>query len=687
MAAPDPVLMVKGLALIVAPVLVKNQDVWLKTTMMRNRLQLDSNPTEETTLDFHKHLQAEMELLSTTSSTASRPAPRIKSVGTPQDSATSSGAAQGPKTKPEKKDKMCKWFAKSDDGCRRGADCQFQHDWGSTAKTGRCLLCSAVGHQKKDCPTKKQGDTSQQAPNSNSSKGKGKGDKGSGTPTTTSSTSTTPATRSMAATGSAKDNPQPGPEPSPAGSPASTSKEPPGDLQQILSDAHQMLKSMMATTAPTTSTTSSGAPTYESIQRQLDEMKLKALKVKTPPQDEDDARGALLDSGATHVLRPAKDEQEHLTSKEVPVVLAGDERRLLRQNPAGSIILSPSAGEDAQTILPLRKLVESLGCTLKWTRGSLMLKHPRYGIIRTKIRAGCPEIVDSVQAAALIAELEGRRIDELHQRTADLQDRLNAIRMMEVTKEDWRRDLAAYAQEGCVVDGLQALYKSPLFKDLPEDVLMGMVPHVEVDEAKGWEYLKGLPVSRRIRKRLWRSKAWVVNLYGGRGLKQDLVQSLNGQANIDTNTEVVVVNVEILLDGGWSVRGPAYKALMWAAMTSRIKAVIGAPPAKTYHTKAKERVSSQAQLRTKEEPYGITGLSPNEIFHVNKETALAARQVFLYLIAHACSKGKPVGWMLSNPGAQMRAAEAKQGVDLWQTPMMKEFFEVVGPLGVTSTTV
>ena len=77
-AVPDPVLMVKGLALIVAPVLAKNQDVWLKTTMMRNRLQLDSNPTEETTLDFHKHLQAEMELLSTTSSTASRPAPKNK---------------------------------------------------------------------------------------------------------------------------------------------------------------------------------------------------------------------------------------------------------------------------------------------------------------------------------------------------------------------------------------------------------------------------------------------------------------------------------------------------------------------------------------------------------------------------------------------------------------------------------
>eukprot|EP00439_Symbiodinium_sp_Y106_P078312 s1633_g17.t1 len=316
-AVPDPVLMVKGLALIVAPVLVKNQDVWLRTTMMRNRLQLDSNPAEETTLDFHEHLQAEMELLSTTSSTAPRTAPRIKSVVTPQDSAASSGAAQGPKTKPEKKDKVCKWFAKSDDGCRRGADCQFQHDWGNTAKTGRCLLCSAMGHQKKDCPTKKQGGANQQPSSSNPSKGKGKGDKGSGVPTTTPSTSTTPATRSMAANASAKENPQPGPEPSPAGN-------------VEVDDGN-----------------------YGPYNEHYD------LRSK--------ARGALLDSGATHVLRPAKDDKEHRTSKEVPVVLAGDERRLLRQNPAGSIILDPSAGEDAQTILPLGKLVESLGCTLKWT--------------------------------------------------------------------------------------------------------------------------------------------------------------------------------------------------------------------------------------------------------------------------------------------------------------------------------
>ena len=152
-------------------------------------------------------------------------------------------------------------------------------------------------------------------------------------------------------------------------------------------------------------------------------------------------------------------------------------------------------------------------------------------------------------------------------------------------------------------------------------------------------------MSRRVRKKLLRSKAWVVNLYGGRDLKQDQLQSLNGQVNLDTNTEVVVVNVEILLDGGWSMRGPAYKALMWAAMTSRIKAVIGSPPARPEESCATTKPSTP--WRTREEPYGITGLTPTEAFLVNTETSLAARQVLLYLVAHACSKGKFVGWMMS----------------------------------------
>ena len=48
----------------------------------------------------------------------------------------------------------------------------------------------------------------------------------------------------------------------------------------MLADASRMLKSMLAKGETSTSTGSSSAPTYESIQRQLDELRLKALRVE-----------------------------------------------------------------------------------------------------------------------------------------------------------------------------------------------------------------------------------------------------------------------------------------------------------------------------------------------------------------------------------------------------------------------
>ena len=154
MTVPDPVLMIRGLAAIVSSVLGRHQDVWLHTSMVRQKLQLDSNPTEETTLDYHKHLQAEMELLSTAStSTSNRAVPKIQSATTTAEQPlTASPSTSTPAAKPKAlpaKDKLCKWFAKTDGGCRRGVDCQFAHEWGSTTKAGRGLICSSTSHVKR----------------------------------------------------------------------------------------------------------------------------------------------------------------------------------------------------------------------------------------------------------------------------------------------------------------------------------------------------------------------------------------------------------------------------------------------------------------------------------------------------------------------------------------------------------
>ena len=199
------------------------------------------------------------------------------------------------------------------------------------------------------------------------------------------------------------------------------------------------------------------------------------------------------------MLRPAKDENEKKGSQQVSVTLAGDEQRLLHQTASGSIIVDTAENEKkAQTIIPFGKMIECLGCTLRWTRGGIHLHHPRFGRIRTRLKGGCPEIVDEVQAAAIITELEMKQVEELKARTQGLQDQLNAIKALEVRNEDWRVLLAKYVVSGRAVDGLQALHKSPVFEDLPGDIKATTTPNLDRSSKAGWEYLKLLYPSQGV---------------------------------------------------------------------------------------------------------------------------------------------------------------------------------------------
>ena len=185
---------------------------------------------------------------------------------------------------------------------------------------------------KKDCPTKDKsggGTASRQKPESQPT-----------SPTVPSATnkalSTAPEQTSSSASSS-----QPAVEPSPGTSPSRVrppEEDHPEALRKIMDDASKMLKTLMASSgsAPST-TTATSPPSYESTQRQLDELKLKAMKVdgvaSMPEQEEP---GVLLDSDSTHVLRPAHDEAEVDNATAVHVTLAGDEKRVLRQAPSGS---------------------------------------------------------------------------------------------------------------------------------------------------------------------------------------------------------------------------------------------------------------------------------------------------------------------------------------------------------------
>ena len=59
-------------------------------------------------------------------------------------------------------------------------------------------------------------------------------------------------------------------------------------------------------------------------------------------------------------------------------------------------------------------------------------------------------------------------------------------------------------------------------------------------------------------------------MFGGGSKKNDPVQTLSGSASSHCSGEVVVINVDALMDAGWNLRGDAYNALLWGAMTARV---------------------------------------------------------------------------------------------------------------------
>ncbi|CAE7789604.1 RE1 [Symbiodinium sp. CCMP2592] len=691
---PDPVLMIKGLAVIVSGVLSRHQDVWLRTSMVRQKLQLDSNPSEESTLDYHKHLQAEMELLSTAAAPSAKATPKIRSATTTAEQSTTAPTATSSTTTPAArpkasptKDKACKWFAKTEGGCRRGADCQFAHEWGTTAKAGRCLVCSSTGHLKKDCPVKDKGSGLRQ-PRPKSE------------PSPQTSATTTAAARALATTpeitsSSTTMPPQPAAEPSPTTSPTSSQsrvppeEERPGELKQMLADASKMLKTMMANNPSGTPAGSATTPSFESIQRQLDELRLKSMTVDSasrgassstgsssrPPTyeeiqrqldslrlkvmkvtsaDGEDKQGTLLDSGSTHVLRPAKDEEECRDCQQVFVTLAGDEQRLLNQTTSGSIIVEPSKSKDVQSIIPFGKVIECLGCTLKWSKGGFYLHHPKFGRIKTHVRAGCPEITDAGQAAAIIAELEMKKVAELKEKTRELQDQLTAIRMLEDRKADWRVLLGRYSEQGCAADGLQALFTSPAFVRMPNELRTLVAPEMNCSPDAGWDYLKLLPVPRRMRKRLLRSSCWVLNMFAG-GKKGDPIQTFAGATSSRHRGEVVVINVDVTLSPGWNLQGELYKALLWGAMNSKVKAVISSPP-----------VGGLSMD-------GVTESNGSPSHRYMKGFEMLSKTLFLYLVAYTASEG-------AEPSLSVGAPVDSRG--FWELEMVKGFQEVVKEIGV-----
>ena len=117
----------------------------------------------------------------------------------------------------------------------------------------------------------------------------------------------------------------------------------------------------------------------------------------------------LVDSGATHPLRPASSQEEWLEAEQVEVGLAGGHASHMRITKHGVILTPPGRDGLPAAIVPLGQLVTRLGYMLSWTTDECFLRSPEGELTTLRVQNGCPVIEHDDRALTLIAELEAQR--------------------------------------------------------------------------------------------------------------------------------------------------------------------------------------------------------------------------------------------------------------------------------------
>ena len=276
-------------------------------------------------------------------------------------------------------------------------------------------------------------------------------------------------------------------------------------------------------------------PTWE-LQGQID-VAMRSLGLQN-------AGMALLDSGATHVFR-SETEEDVSQSEMVHVQLADGQLVALRQNRAGTLmpVRTDPGGDAPTTIIPLGALVATLGCSLEWSTGrGLVVEHPEHGVLRTFVAGNCPMVAET-QALTLIQELEDKKLRQLHENTGD-----NALRLMDARRiknvDDYLWDYVCDGRRGTM--SLVLNCEGGPFAKLPGPARAAVTMDVSTAESAGKDYLKALPIKRKMRRALLEKK-WIVHLYAG--------DTTHEEFKVLENDQVMILETDVARSRGFNLRG------------------------------------------------------------------------------------------------------------------------------------
>eukprot|EP00435_Cladocopium_sp_Y103_P026293 s3759_g6.t1 len=595
-------------------ILDAHKELQFRVSLVRSGLGVDTIPNDTNVEQFAFHLLAEFEQLaisekrSSTSTTKNdptkvKPAENEKLKAAKVKKLEEGGGSPKKEESREEKGK-CKFYL-SEQGCRRGKMCSWSHDQKDERR--RCYVCGSPEHMASSC-------TRPKGPNDASP--------------------TRPKIQKVE-----------GEEKSPS---SSRSKEDEGSQEQssmkdLLEQANKMLKSL--TTASSTASTApgtSGEPRDEVVdrlQQQLNSLKLKVFKLSQVSYG--NSQG-LLDSGATHALRPIKKGESLDGYRTVPVTLANGQSTQLHMTEGGVMV---SKRADIEPILPMGLLIEKLGCKMVWGDDGALLQHPQRGSLPIKVNGGCPQISRSL-ALELIEELENVVV-------------LGKIQERTFKEEyEWMKQLVE---------------THPILRQLPH--------HIKSKLAVEPGLWSNLPANRRTRKRFQRD-GLMVHLYSG----PDQGYTLGRAWRQRGGDNMSLLEIDLLRGSQHDMLqedGP-YQGLVRAALENKLHAIVGGPNCRSRsvlrHFPIPDQPNCPRPLRAwGEGEYGISGLTPDEIAILHDDDVLLWRMIFLAMISNyikdARRDSKPVVFALEQPASPKNYMP--ETVSFWDTmewaELKKEF--------------
>ena len=604
---PDATIQVKGLGRLMKKVLKDNTDLAFRIQLAKSTLAIDTTPTETTVMTYANHLLAEVEQVAHQDKKRSEkgavpiPDPKIKKIEEGKGSPEGKGAGKGqPEGKPP--GLICRYFI-SEYGCKKGKSCAFNHVLDDQK---RCWNCGSTQHYAPKCERSKEPEKT--------SRPDGKGE---GKQFRTFKKEEVPA--------------KPEDHPDQTGGQNEV-------MKGLLEEANKMLRSM---TAPKVEPRDGK---LEKLQKQLDELKqLKVFRISRIEMGESEG---LLDSGATHGLRARYRHEDLGKMKEIQVTLACGRRVPLRMTRGGTMVSEDPATEP---IIPLGRLVSSLGCAVGWTHEKGMtVTHPTRGDLPTNEKGGCPHI-PRVLALELIEELEKKSLEENfgEAEVKKIEEDLEA-------EETWLRNFVE---------------THPVLAGLPDHVKEKLV----VRPGSMFEKFPG--ANKRLRKR-WKKRGVTLHLYSGR----DEGLTLRRAVKEHGGDETLVIEVDNKNGQEWDMlEDSMYEKLMRMALDDIIDGVICGPNCRTRsrlrHRPIPGNPDAPRPVRDWQGgEWGSTHITEEEKKKVREDDVLMWRALMVLLVAihvrraHG-EKGKEVKFLIEQPAEPEDLPEV---VSWWRTQEWKD---------------